>query len=887
VKNKSLILKPGSSHSLEELGGKAWALNQLAEAEFSIPDWFVVTPAFFYAVMDNSGYGNLLSLEGLAELRDKLLNIELDSNLQAQLNQAIKSLSSENQKFAVRSSAVDEDSSLFSFAGQLESYLFVLPEQILGKLCAVWRSGFSERIVEYRSRNGLIPLPSPPAVIIQKMVDADASGVAFSADPTTGQRSVVVVNAVFGLADALVSGEVEGDVHRVQQQQIIERAIAEKPTAQRQSQHGGIKTEPLSNEQKANAVLNNDSVLKITQLVKKAERLFDRPQDIEWAIEDEKLYLLQSRPITTLQNMPDPDGDVIIWDNSNIVESYSGVTTPLTFTFIRRAYEAVYLELVKILGVPESLISEKRHVFANMLGLIKGRVYYNLLSWYRALALLPGFSLNRGFMEQMMGVKEELPASVLAPDKPLTTMGRIKDLIRLGSTVVGLGFSYFKLNKKIAAFYQRLDDTLQNPEVPIESMRADQLVNDYHRLEQHLLTRWDAPLINDLFAMIFYGLLKKLVSKWCNDEDGTLQNNLLINEGGMISAEPAHRVKQMARIACDNKSFVAVLVGGSLKECRAAIESHQEFSQHYSDYLQKFGDRCLEELKLESTTLNDDPLLLIRSIGFLAQQGEQSASEASGKNTLRQQAEEIVQARLQSSLLRRKVFSWVLDNARQRVRDRENLRFERTRVFGQVRRIFVELGKRFYAQDMLHDPRDIFYLELQEILGAVEGTSSSLSFKGIAAVRKQEYEEYRAASAPDERFVTRGGVYLGNTFKGKKQPEIVSAGGIKGIGCCPGVARGIARVITDPRNAELQPGQILIAKHTDPGWIMLFASAAGVIVERGSLLSHSAIVAREMNIPAIVSVNNVMHLISDGDEIEMDGASGIVNVVKTTAREES
>ena len=136
---------------------------------------------------------------------------------------------------------------------------------------------------------------------------------------------------------------------------------------------------------------------------------FGQPQDIEWAIENGSLYLLQSRPITTLRNIPDPDGALNIWDNSNITESYNGVTSPLTFSFARSVYEGVYRQFCRILRVPQRKIEANDLTFRCMLGLIQGRIYYNLLNWYRVLALLPGFTVNRRFMEQMMGVRESLP----------------------------------------------------------------------------------------------------------------------------------------------------------------------------------------------------------------------------------------------------------------------------------------------------------------------------------------------------------------------------------------------------------------------------------------------------------------------------------------------
>jgi pyruvate,water dikinase len=220
------------------------------------------------------------------------------------------------------------------------------------------------------------------------------------------------------------------------------------------------------------------------------------------------------------------------------------------------------------------------------------------------------------------------------------------------------------------------------------------------------------------------------------------------------------------------------------------------------------------------------------------------------------------------------------------VRDRENLRFERTRLFGRVRRIFVEMGKRFHADGILDNPRDIFYLEKDELFGFVEGTAVMVDLKELAAQRKREFDRWRAMAPPADRFETRGMVGHAQPCLSTVTKEAEPAGdSLRGIGCCPGVVRGMARVITDPRGASIRQGEILVAERTDPGWIMLFPACAGLLVERGSLLSHSAIVAREMGIPAVVALAGVTAWLKDGDLVEMNGATGVVRRIAGEERD--
>lgn len=863
----NFIIRGAVAVDTDPLGGKARALAALRKHGLPIPEWFVVAPEAFSSS-----------------------NGALPPDVLGDLTAALTEMGSVDSLFAVRSSASDEDGAQHSFAGQLDTFLFVPPDAVAGKILEVWQSGFSERIMAYRREHRLDGAARPPSALIQRMVNADVAGVAFGADPVSGRRGVAVVSAVYGLGTALVSGDVDADTYHIDRDGAIQqRAIADKRFAHRAAAGSseGVAAVPVPDDLAKKPALSDDQALAVADLVRRCGDAFGRPQDIEWAIEGGKLYLLQSRPITSLAAIADPDGLLNLWDNSNIAESYNGVTTPLTFSFARRAYEEVYRQFCKILRVPADVIEANDEIFRHMLGLIRGQIYYNLLNWYRLLTMLPGFKANRGFMEQMMGVKEPLPEHLIADLTKSTWRERWRDRLRLFGSVAAMVGNHFRLPRQIEAFYRRLENALGSPaavqRARLERARPDELVAHYRALERQLLTRWDAPLVNDFFAMIFYGVLGKLTTKWCGDSDSSLQNDLLCGEGGMISAEPAARVRQLAELATSAPPLASVLATGSLEQIREQMTRSPDFRARYAEYLDKFGDRCLEELKLESATLHDDPLTLLRSIGQYASRLQTAAPPVSETAEVRCRAERRGADAMSGHPVRRRLFAWVLRHARARVRDRENLRFERTRLFGRVRTIFVELGKRLFSTDVLADPRDIFYLEVDEALGFVDGTTATADLKALVAVRKAEFQRYRDGTRPDDRFETHGAVHQGNAFRGAPQSAAVLSGDSrKGLGCCPGVVRGAVRVITDPRNATLTMGDILVAERTDPGWIMLFPSAAGLLVERGSLLSHSAIVAREMGIPAIVSIPDVTRWLKDGDWVELDGKTGIVTRIEKT-----
>ena len=851
------VLDPVDALDSPHAGGKARALARAARGGLSVPAWVVLSDAA-------CRQSNPLTPSGMPE-----------GEVRSAIDAAVRTLCPMGERLAVRSSACDEDGVQHSFAGQLASFLNVAPEEAAARVRDVWRSAFDKRALRYRRERGLPASPRPPAVILQRMVEARVAGVAFSADPVSGRRGVAVVSAVRGLGAALVSGEVDAHTWHVSRDgTILERHISK------------------TSRKIDGPVLTDEQVQEVAVLAATAERLFGCPQDIEWAIGD-RLMLLQSRPITSLRSDQDEDAPPIIWDNSNIVESYSGVTTPLTFSFAREIYPPVYREFCRMMGVPRRVIARHDDTFLNVLGLVRGRLYYNLLNWYRILALLPAYRMNRRFLEQMMGVEQALPDEQANAIATQVSSGRFADGLRLARTVIGLVANHVTLNRRITAFNRRLAIALAPASPPLADCRPDELVAHYRALRGRLLLNWDAPLVNDFFAMVFYGLLRRLIARWCGDDDATLQNELIGGEGGMVSAEPAILIQRFARLAAEDTALLERLSSGHLPEIQAELERRPELRDGCRAYLAKFGDRTINELKLESVSLHEDPLPLFRAIGAFGRQIAAARPDRQVPSPAGRRA--AAWARVSRALawhpIRRLALSWVLKHARRRVRDRENLRLERTRLFARVRQIFLELGRRLHARGVLDAPRDVLYLEVDEVLAFVDGRSTCTDLRSLAALRRREFRAYEEGPVLPNRFETHGSPYHEHDNLSHKQyvreedPSRAHSAGARrddhrrGLGCSPGVVRGPVRVVTDPRRADLSSRSILVAKHTDPGWIMVFPAALGVIVERGSVLSHAAIVARELGIPAVVSLPGVTDWLRDGDWIEMDGSTGVVRRV--------
>lgn len=811
------------------IGGKARALLDLRRAGFRVPAFFIIGP-------------------------DERLDEQTMRRRCDRLARGAKSAT-----FAVRSSAQAEDGLTASYAGMFETFLFVTATQVANRARQVRDCGSARRVRIYDSLRGQLP-DHKPAVIVQLMVDADVSGVAFGRDPVNGSDRAVV-SATYGLGSGVVNGDCDADTfHITRDGDIIERHIGHKTTAHRQADAiSGVETVAVEAHRADAPALGDGDILQIAEQLRRIESLFGSAQDVEWAISRGELYLLQARPITTQTTT--------IWDNSNIAESYGGLVSPLTYSFARYAYAAAYRQLMRVFSIDPKRIDAHRDTVENLLGLVRGRMYYHLLNWYRLLALVPGFALNRRFMEGMMGVREPLPPHVL---QEIEHRGKARDAVGVTKMLFALLYRYVRLGHDVRRFHRRVASALAvSP--PLANLDPSGLLAEFSRLEDALLNNWDAPLVNDFFAMVFYGALRAFASRWCGDEDGSLHNDLLCSAGGMVSTEPARLIEEMANVAGSDDALLAAIDTGDPDTAVAAIRTRSLMFEAYTQYLDRFGDRCPNELKLESLTLHHDPRPLLMSIARMARRSGPKAKAEDVASSIRRTGEAIASQALRRNALRAMLFSFVLAQARNRVRDRENLRLERTRVFARVREIMLEIGRRLHERGALVQARDVFLLELPELRDAVDRPASCVELRKRVEERRALYANYQCLPAPPDRFAAAAELPQHKLEAMDPADPSTRAG----IGCCHGTVRARVRVVKDA-NAPLQFGEILVAERTDPGWIVLFPAAAGILVERGSVLSHAAIVSREMGIPSVVGLAGLTSWLKDGDLVELDGASGVV-----------
>ena len=895
------------------VGGKSMGLEALKKSGLNVPPFIILDITLFEEFTKNIEHqikeiiqrrplDNIKELEKTEkELRQLMLSTDFSPELKTKILRSIKSESSfslGNTYFSVRSSAVDEDGSDFSFAGQMDSFLYVKGEsKVFEKIKECYASSFSARVLSYRYQNNLELLNIKMAVIIQKMIFGEVSGVLFTANPLTNNPDEMVISATWGIGEGVVSGVLNCDNWIISNKAIItKQEVVEKEQMITFNEETLQSTITLNvPETKRNIpCLNNNQITELYQLGKKIESDQGKiPQDIEWTYDNESCYVLQTRPITTLKGI-NRNFEKTIWDNSNIVESYSGVTSPLTFSFASFAYDQVYRQFYNLMGTSLTRINEMSSVFATMLGNIDGRIYYNLTNWYKTLKLLPGYNFNREFMESMMGVKDSGDAE--KTEGELSFYRRY--FIELPTLFRGifLIIKQFKvIDTSIKKFYQNFETTKNwATRIPFDDLSEVELVNIYRRLQRDLLGNWKTPIVNDFFTMIFYGVLKKLIISWKIDETGSIQNDLLCAQGDLESTKPTKDLIKMSNWILSNptmKNYILDLNENELTRQLIHEEPKPQFldlSRKLKEYIEAYGFRCVNELKLEVDSLKENPRFIFTMLknylikGNIDLDSLEKKEKEKAFNAETQCLKLIPRKKILFFFSRKKLFFWVVKQTKKAVKNREELRFTRTKVFGLSRQIFNAISRKFCEAGIINKPKDIYMLSVDEIIAPIEGRSITSDYKKLINQRYEEYDHYLNGSEPPERFYTYGPYYRANKIIPTLPDPLVGLNlgpdVLKGTPCCPGTILKECRVVLSPQDDCQMNGEILVTKRTDPGWVPIFPSICGLLIEKGSILSHSAVVAREMGIPTIVGLTNVTEKIKNGQKVALDGSKGLVHL---------
>lgn len=811
---------------LATVGGKAANLGELTRAGLPVPQGFCVTTGAYRAV---AAAGELASTTP-ENARRTLVETPVPQEIRDAIVAAYRKLG-ENVPVAVRSSATAEDLPFASFAGQQDTFLNVVGEDaVVDAVRRCWASLWTDRAVSYRETNGIDHTTTYLAVVVQRMVQSAVSGVMFTANPVTGTRDQIVIDASPGLGEAVVSGAVNPDHFVVDGSEIVERRLGDKKFVIRSLPGGG--TEHVEVGENDEPCLTDGQIHALAVLGRKVQRHYGSPQDTEWAIDaDGELHLTQARPITTLFPLPDnPDGGAHVYFCFSLAQGLERPITPMGRAAFREIAKSAF-EIV--IGDPksQSYVENGERIFFDVTKVLQSRV-------------------GREFVTRLLGVMEARSSEVL---RDLFADPRFA--IRNSSPTPAL--------KRVLRLARRFHvpvtaaKALVNPEKAVRNallMERDILEKSANLSIEQALRQCVMPVLPGLAptALIGFAMLA-LVGKVVKVKPGELQT-VLRGLPNNITTEMDLAMWDLAQEIRRDPVALSQFRNG---ERPAALDR----------FLAKWGHRAVAEIDLGLPRWSDDPTYVLGVVrNFLRLEDENAAADAVFARGAAE-AEAMIETLARRAWGRGWFVRFALRRTRLLAGLREYPKYLIITLFGVLRKRVADLGAALVDQGRLAQTDDVYFLTFEEMRSA-EG-----DLRSIVARRREVYDrEMRRRHIP--RVLLSDGT----------EPEAVhhgapAEGDLVGTPASAGTITGIARVVMDPVGAHLEPGEILVAPSTDPGWTPLFLTAGGLVMEMGGANSHGAVVAREYGIPAVVGVREAVTRIKTGERITVDGSTGAVTTL--------
>ncbi len=862
------ILPLSQCRDIDLAGGKAVGLAQLIEADFLVPQGFCVTTEAYRQCLlalgfhENEEWQRACALSGderaaaLTDCRNRIRQVKT-SHLAVQWRAALQTLSlPPSERWAVRSSATNEDTAHASFAGLYRTHLGVGLSDIDAAVKDLWASLWEERLMSYTARQSHQTTPRM-AVVIQRMVDAESAGVAYSIHPVTGRSNQVTINAVPGLAASLVDGTVKPDqyvvevAHETEPVRICKRILAHHSQRLLVSEEG-LKVERFDDTTHIQSSLTDAQLFSLAQTVKHVEQVFGHPIDLEWAFDTGQLWVLQARPITTVRSSSDLTNDGCEWSRTNFKETLPELPSLLSLSFLERFMDHHILSHYRRLGcrIPDGLTSVR---------VLRGRPYLNVTLFHLLVAQLGGDpSLNT---EQMGG-------------EPLQTIPKVQPLNRTAIARAGwmmwvemrrverTGPRMFQQMKKLAASYRREH---------ILYLSVEELVPEIDKLGPWLEGR-------DVTFGIAGGvgqclqIFSRLLPQWLGPDWRGLLNAALQGQGTVISAQQILRLAELTDIARDEQTAGMFLTSDSWERLpfREAL-ADTKFLRAFDHYLEDYGHRAVGESDVMSSRLADNPEAILAIVRI-----QLISDSPSQKNVLLRQdnartaALDQIKRRMGRRYHRWIIFRWCYRRLCRFFALREANRHHLMYYSTAIRTLLIRLGELLVERSLLHQVDDIFFLTINDRADLLAG--STRDWKAVIKVRRTERDRNAAVEVPDTI----------RDWETASEPTVPSGmaeanGMLSGTPISVGTVAGPVRVVRSVTDwSKVMPGEILVVPVIDPGLAPLFGLAGGLIAEMGGTLSHGAIIAREYGLPTIANVDGVMARLEDGQRVTVDAGSGTI-----------
>jgi pyruvate,water dikinase len=889
--------------SLETAGGKGVNLARLTRAGFPVPGGFLIPVAAYQEFVERNGLAAKFALELEKASFEKPASVEtlsttirgwfsergLPSDLADAIVTAYHTLGS--AAVAVRSSATAEDLPEASFAGQQDTFLNVVGEEaLLEAVVNCWSSLWTARAIGYRHRNGMNQVGLGLAVIVQAMVPSQVSGVAFTANPLSGRRTEMVIDATLGLGEALVSGKVEPDHYVVdmRSRQIIARQIGSKAVLIDGKDGGG--TVELKSDSGQHQALADEQILELVDLCQRVADEYGTPQDIEWAWAGGQLYLLQTRSITTL--FPTPTGvpyyPLRVMFSFGAVQGILDPITPLGQDGIRFAltglqaffgYKTDYREpgLLQVAGERlwlgfTSLVKNSfgRKLISGIMSFVEPTGGYHLKSVMAKpdLQVQGGVSLHTRFriIRSVLPIASRVLLAMAFPS------ARRQRVIKIG-------------NLALAEAQKEAQVTGNDPYTRLGE-RLKFLKRTTYYFPRYLPTYFVAPLAAGMVSLnLVNQLLKHFLGTTGGDLAGMKQVMQELTRGvpynvttemDLFLWETAQKIRNdPASIQFFQEKEPEEIAGAYQAKtlpiaAQAALES----------FMERYGMRGVGEIDLGRRRWQEEPLQIVKVlISYLNITDESKAPDSIFRRNAEEAEKAIVEmeARIEKTRggwLKKRMYRFATSRVRGLIGLRESPKFFIIRIMGIMRKAFQESGIELAEAGILDDPEDIFFLNVEELEAL--SRQENLDWKAHVVQHRRNNEREKMRKQIPSILMSDGRAFYG-------APGTVATGGegiLSGNGVSAGIVEGKVRVVFSPHDTALQPGEILVCPGTDPAWTPLFLAAGGLVMEVGGMMTHGAVVAREYGIPAVVGLAQATSLLKTGQRVRVDGSSGVVEILE-------
>lgn len=848
-------LLAAADHPLSLVGGKAWRLGLLAQLGLPTPDGFVIsapTMAAAHAAPSPS------STERLAAT----LKSELERRGWSTL------------PLAVRSSAPHEDDAKASFAGIYASRLNVIgPDAALHAAGEVWTSLWTPHARAYRQRAGLTEDEAAMAVLIMPLVTAKAAGVAFTQDPRSGRDDLMIINAVKGLGEALVGGSEVGEEIRVSEERITDRLfISARIPGQQFTEivpcpHGGTLRQPL--EPDPVPIMNDKTALDLAHLLREAAQALDYSDpafDIEWVWTGARFVLVQARPITAQgwHTYPELAGQSPIWSNGNTRDVAPHVMGAMDWIGGRKLADLLLEEGYRRVGFP--LLAGLRRS-----GLFGGRLYLNtsLIQW----ECYAGFGLPPKAMTTLLGGHQ--------PEVQVPSPNWRDNLARTARRIRYILLSSQWRRQGLAEIKQAFAKAKRFRSLNLAALSDRELIGHMADLGQDVLQRPGMMFLQGSGGGTISQILTT-IQKWVPEDAPALTAAITTGGEPSVSTRQGLDMVDLARLARDDAASRDWLLRGPPWDM-GTLPTETAFQDGLAQFIETYGHRGIYETYLRNKRFREDPSYVLASIAALL------PVDTTGLESRQNAARNDARKRLDKALpfLTRLMLRAMVEPARMEGRHRELARSALIAINESIRLLLLEIGRRLRARGVLNDANDVFDLTPHEARAALSPTLAhpgtdlppqdaiatlAARVKGLRQrIRHRRRQMALWDAQPAADIITDG------RQAAAPPPPVYAGPGKTGVSVGCGVVEGIARIIRSPEEGDrLQPGDILVAPSTDPAWTPMFLRAGGLIMETGGYLSHGAIIARELGIPAVINLPGILNDVRDGQRVRVDGNRGEV-----------